>query len=274
MLTELDYVKQQQALGRRIHEHDGVFWEEVYPFYCKPAFIYKAFEPGTARPARLRSLLGYSHQVDRTENGNRALPIMVLERNRLDNFGIMSLPSKRRTKVRRGLENCVIRAIEDLEPVLEQMREINISQSLRQAKQAGAEAPVSRYLQEADDWRSQIRREFQQKNRTWIGAFVNGLLIAYIRSYTVEGICVGQHTKAHDDAFQAKAVDALFFEWISSAAADSRCQCIISGSPLHGSLNDFKENFLFELKYLPYYSSSVWLVNTAKRLLMRGARTP
>lgn len=272
MLTEADFVKQQQALGRRIHQHDGVFWEEVYPFYCKPAFVYKAFDPGTARPARLRSLLGYSHQVLTPGLGNRTVPFMVLDRPGLDGFGLMKLPPKKRNKVRRALEHCEVKPITDLETVLERMREINLSQAVRQEQGAGAEVPPRRYTEEAEDWRAQIRQEFALEGREWWGAFVDGVLAAYLRTYQVDGIRVIQQTKAHTDYFKFHPVDALYYAVLSTAAADSNCQRIMNGDPRHGSLNHFKEQFLFKAKEYHYHSSNAWLVNTVKRLLIRGAR--
>ncbi|MDS4068159.1 MAG: hypothetical protein RKO24_00890 [Candidatus Competibacter sp.] len=268
MLTEADYVKQQQSLGRRIHEHDGVFWEEVYPFYCKPAFVYRAFDPGTARPARWRSLLGYSHQVCARERGNRTVPFMVLERERLDDFGLMKLPTKKRNQVRRALEHCAIQPITDLELVLERLREINLSQAVRQEQGAGAEAPARRYTEEAEAWRAQIRREFALEEREWWGAFVDGALVAYLRTYQVDGIRIIQQTKADTAYFKFHPVDALYYEVLSRAATDATCQRIVNGDPRHESLNHFKEQFLFRAVEYPYYSSNAWLVNAAKRLVL------
>ncbi len=266
MLTEAEFVKQQKSLGRKIHEHDGVFWEEVYPFYCKPAFIYKAFAPKTARPAPWRSLLGYSHQVLTREQGNRTVPFMVLERDRLDDFGLMKLPPKKRNKVRRALEQCHIQPIHDLEQELERMREINLSQALRQERGEGAEAPASRYTDEAEDWRRQVRGEFALMGREWWGAYVNGVLAAYLRTYQVDGIRIIQQVKSDTEYFRFHPVDALYFDVLSRAAGDLSCQRIMNGDPRHASLNHYKEQFLFQAVEYPYYSSNAWLVNTAKRL--------
>ena len=159
MLSIEEFVDQQKSLGRRIHKHDGVFWEEVYPFYCKPAFIYQSLVPREVRPARRRSILGYSHQVHIKDEGNRLFPVMVLERKRLDDFSLSRLPQKKRNQVRRALEHCVIKPITDIDQQLERMREINISQSLRQEQGAGAETPKRRYIDEADEWRTQMRRQ-------------------------------------------------------------------------------------------------------------------
>ena len=265
MLTEAEFVEQQRSLGRRIHEHDGVFWEEVYRFYCKPAFIYRSFERGSAKPHPLRRLLGYSHQVTDETQSNRRLQVMMLERSTLDAFGIQSLPGKKRNKVRRALENCQVSPINPVEGFIERMREINISQTQRESRGAGAVVPLERYTDQADDWRRQIRAEARLPGREWWGAFVDGELGAYLRTYQVDGIRVIQQTKAHTDYLKKKPVDALYFHVLSQAADEPSCQRIVNGGVAHPSLNRFKEQFLFRPFDLPMYSSSAWLVDLYKR---------
>ncbi len=272
-LTEAEFAGQQRSLGRRIHEHDGVFWEEVYPFYCKPAFPYRAFDCGVARPARLQSLLGYSHQVVLPEQGNGWRSLMVLDRECLDRFSLQKLPSKKRNQVRRAMEQCVILPITDMEAHLERIREINIVQAVRQAQGAGAEGPASRYIAQAYAWRAQIRREFNlEVNREWWGAYVDETLVAYLRTYQVDGIRVIQQAKADTTYFKHYPMDALYFTVLRKASENTACRCIINGSPLHESVNHFKEQFLFKhLKY-PCFSSIAWLVKTAKIVFFVAAR--
>lgn len=269
MLTEIDFVKQQQSLGRKIHEHDGIFWEEVYPFYCKPAFIYKAFAPKGARPSPWRSLGGYSHQVLTPEQANRTVPFMVLERDRLNDFGLIKLPQRKRNQVRRALEQCQIRPIHDLEPELERMREINLSQALRHEKAEHADIPAKHYVDKASEWYLQIRGEFKLLGREWWGAYVNGVLAAYLRTYQVDGIRIIQQVKSDTGYFRFHPVDALYYDVLSRAATDTTCQRIINGDPKHASLNHFKEQFLFQPINFPLYSSRAKLVEFAKRNILR-----
>lgn len=270
MLTEDQFAEQQRALGYRIHEHDGVFWEEVYPFYCKPAFPFRAVDRGAARPARLRCLLGYSHRVPRIEQGNRNLPIMLLEREQLEGFSLQSLSAKKRNQVRRAMERCKIQPIVDIELHLERIREINVAQSLRQEQGSGSEVPPARYIDEADDWRRQIRREFTVEiGREWWGAFVDGELAAYIRTYQVDSVRVIQQAKADTEYFRYYPVDALYFTVLSIASEDAKCQCIVNGYPMHQSLNRFKENFLFKPTAFPVFDSCAWLVELGKKLIRK-----
>ena len=272
MLTEAQYVEQQRALGRRIHEHDGVFWEEIHPFYCKPAFVYKAFACGAARPARWRSLLGYSHQVLRPEQANRSLPVMVLPRERLEGFGLPALPQKKRNNVRRALEHCEVRMIENIESVLERLRAINLSQAVRHDQGAGSEVSAQRYTAEADAWRAQMRREAALAGREWWGAYVGGELAAYLRTFQVEDIRVIQQAKADTDYLKSYPMDAIYYNVLLAAAADPVCRLIVNGRPQHPSLNHYKEQFLFRADEFPYYSSHALLVELGKRALQLQKR--
>jgi len=273
MLSIEEFVDQQKSLGRRIHKHDGIYWEEIYPFYCKPAFPYTQFNRGDARPSPFRSFLGYSHQVNNSEHGNRWSPFMAIERPILDSFSLLQLPSKKRNNVRRALDHCLINPILDIELHIERIREINVSQSLRQEQGAGAETPVRRYRDEAEKWREQMRREFLLSGREWWGAFLDGVLVAYLRTYQVEKIRVIQQTKVDTAYFKFYPMDALYYTVLSHAAADNTCQRILNGDPRHVSLNHYKEQFLFSAVEYPVYSSNAWVVELGKNLLLHSSRS-
>lgn len=273
MLTEAQYVEQQRSLGRRIHGHDGTWWEETYPCYCKPAFIYKVLPRGV-RPARRHSWLGYGHLVARPEEGNRTLPMMALDRNRLEDFGLPKLPSKKRNNVRRALEKCAVAPLTDIEKHLERIRLINVSQAMRHEEQVGAQIPASRYVAEADSWRAQIRSSFALVGREWWGAFVGGELVAYLRTYQVDGVRVIQHAKVDADYYKFYPMDALYFTVLASAAADPVCRLVLNGRPMHPSLNHFKEQFLFAAVAFPYYSTHAGLMELGKRLRARWRGGP
>lgn len=274
MLTEAQYVEQQRALGRRLHEHGGVWWEEVYPCYCKPAFIYKVLPRGV-RPARRYSWLGYGHLVARLEEGNRTLPMMALDRSRLEDFGLTKLPSKKRNNVRRALEKCSVAPLADIETHLERIRAINVAQALRHEENVGAQIPARRYTAEADSWRAQIRAQFALAGREWWGAFVDGELAAYLRTYQVDGVRVIQHAKVDADYYKFYPMDALYYTVLAAAAADPVCRLILNGRPMHPSLNHFKEQFLFAAVDFPYFSTHAGLMELGKRLRARwhGWRT-
>jgi len=266
MLTEEQFVKQQIGLGRNIHRHDGVYWEQTHKFYCKPAFAYKSFRSGLFRPCPFKSLFGYTHQVswDEREQANRTMSLMTIEGERLNQFELRNLPSRKRTYIRRFFRSHEIRLIDEIEPHIERVRKINLDQAQRQEGLGSPETPAKRYVEEAQFWRDQIRREFPLYGREWWGAFVNGNLAAYLRTYQVDGIRVIQHVKSHRDLLQHHPVDALYYHILKRSSEDGSCQKIINGAPLHASLNRFKEQFLFRDTKIPYFASRPWILNIGK----------
>jgi hypothetical protein len=112
-----------------------------------------------------------------------------------------------------------------------------------------------------------MRSEAALEGREWWGAFVDGVLAAYLRTFQVDGIRIIQQAKADTDYLKACPMDALYFTVLNHAAADPACRILFNGRPQHPSLNHYKEQFLFRADKLPYYSSHAGLVELGKRAL-------
>ena len=190
---------------------------------------------------------------------------MVLEGTDLSDFSLSKFRSERRNKLKKAVRECLVRPIDNLEARLEEMRQINISQSLRQAAKHGAETPSGRYINGAEAWRTQIRREFSLPGREWWGSFVGGSLVAYMTTYEVEKVRIIEKTKSHTAALAHRPVDALYLTVISAAAAAGTCDRILNGSPQHVSLDRYKEEFCFKAVEYPYHSSHATWIEFAKR---------
>lgn len=268
MLTEQEYVEQLRQSGHRIHEHDGVYWEQTYPFFCRPALFFRAFDPGTARPAAFKSLLGYSHEIEDANKATHFRTFLVLTRDVLNDYSIPNLLPKKRSQVRQALRNCEVKLITKLdEDLLERIRQINIAQAIRQEKGFGAETPVDRYVKELEQWKKQIRNEFRLAGREWWGAYVDGVLVAYIKTYQIDSTRIIEQTKTDSQYAQQKPMDALYYTVIETAAKELSCTRILNGTPLHPSLTLYKEQFLFKEVTYPYFSSNYKLTQTIKKLL-------
>lgn len=270
MLTEAQYAEQQSQLGRKIHEHDGVFWEQPYPFYCRPVFFMAAFQVGAATPHPLKCMLGFSHQTTDSSKATDYKTFMEINRGDLNGYNIQKLLPKKRSQVRQALKTCEVKLIPSLnDEVLERIRQINIQQAFRQENGYGAETPSARYIKQKKEWENQVQREFALQGREWWGAYYGGLLIAYIKTYQVGAIRIIEQTKADTQYLMQKPMDALYYSIIEEASKESTCLKIINGTPLHPSLNLYKAQFLFkEVKY-PYFSSNYKMVKNIKRLMWK-----
>jgi len=273
LLTEEQYAQQLKSLGHRVHVSDGVWWQSIYPFYCKPAFVFRAVSPGSARPRLRHSLLGYSHQVPSEREGNRHVSYMVLA-DELRSFSLSSIKSVKRNQVRRGLELCEIRQIVEIEPFLERIRQINVSQAIRQESRFGAETPATRYIDKADRWRLQVIREFRLGDREWWAASVEGMIAAYMVTYQVETVRIIEKVKSDTEYLKSYPVDALYFTVLEAAAKERTCELVVNGQPLHRSLDHYKEQFLFKAKQYPYFSSHAGLIELCKRHAPNSRRPP
>lgn len=270
MLTEALFIEQLRQLGRKIHEYDGVFWEQTYPFYCRPAFVYRAFERGKFKPHPYKCLFGYSHLTESEQGISSYRSFMEIDRYTLDIYSIDLLKPRRRTQVRKALRDVDIKLIDRLDSeLLERVRQINVAQALRQEKGNGSETPATRYIKEKNEWEKQIIQEFNLEFREWWGAFHHEKLIAYIKTYQVDGIRIIEHTKADTESLSLRPMDALYFKVIELAKNDKLCNRLVNGTPIHSSLNRYKEDFLFkEVKY-PYYNSNQKIVNLVKKLIKK-----
>lgn len=254
MLTEAEFAEQQRQLGRRIHEHDGVWWETKFPFYTKPAFEFRAFAPRSARPKWSRSFLGYSHQVPQPEMGNRLLEFMVLDGESLRGFGMARLGPKKRNQVRKGLKHCHVELISDLMAHLEEAREINITQSQRQMATGSFDRPMAYYSGKADVWRKEMLARFGLKGWCWWGAFSEGRLVAYMQTLAVEGKLMIMGMKSHTSYLPLCPVDAIYFTVLSQAAGDAGVEQVVNGRPQRESLDRYKEQFLFRRVVVQYFT--------------------
>lgn len=256
-LSEQEYVEQNPQYFRRLHVHDGIWWDQIYPGYARPAFKFRSMAPKTARPAWAKSWLGYSHCVPDTEMGNAVVRYMVLEGEDLRAFSLARLGTLKRNRVRKGCKHCEVKEVPDLESCLEEAREVCASHSLRGASTRHAHhvAP-SFFTEQADTWRKQMRRDFACRGRSWFGAWHAGRLVGYIATLRVEDVLLIEKVKLHTEFLPQCPSDALYFYVLSEAARDETCRRIINSAPQRPGLDRFKELFFFKPTSLPLYVSN------------------
>lgn len=267
MLTEAGLAEELRKLGRKVHEHNGVWWEMTSPFYTKPVSEFRPFLPGKARPDLLKSFLGYSHQVPERKYANRTLEFMILEGEDLRQFSMARLRSEKRNQVRKGLKLCEIRPIDDIDSWLEDIRQINISQARRMMDDDTFGLPYTHYIDHEQEWKADMRRHKSMLGHEWVGAFYQGSLAAYMITCQVENIRFIQVMKSHTDHLKLCATDAIYFTVLEKAGQTLDCDRIVNGGPGREGLNRFKEQFLFRRTEAFYYTSATGLHRMAKELL-------
>lgn len=258
-MTEQEYAEQEQSMGARVHLHRGVWWREVYPFYYKPVFEVRELSLGESSPSAWRSLLGYSHVVKQPASGNRSMEYMVMSGVDLASFALNKLRDAKRAQVRKGLRSLTIRELEAADPVLEDLRAINIAQANRQQAKSGFGLAADYYTQHRREWEDEHRRLFALPKRGKWGAFAEGKLVAYAVAFIVADTGFISAVKSHTDYLHLCSNDALYFTFLESLRATGMCTRVFNGAPSIPSLNRFKEQFLFQPTSLGVYTHGLWL---------------
>jgi len=267
-LTEQEYVEENPQFFRRLHVHDGIWWDQIYPGYARPAFKFQELVPKTARPARSESWLGYSHCVPAVDMGNAAVPYMVLEGEDLREFSLARLGTLKRNRVRKGLKHCEVKEVPELESCLEEAREVCASHSLRGAATRHAHhVSPSFFTEQAETWRKQMRRDFACRGRSWFGAWREGRLVGYVATLRVNDVVLIEKVKLHTEFLPFCPSDALYFHVLSDAAQDKTCRRIFNSAPQRPGLDRFKELFFFKPTPIPLYVSNPVLYRCAMRAM-------
>lgn len=271
MITEEEFAREEVKLGKSVHFHQGRWWVRAAPFYCKPVHEFRPIRRGESRPRLWRSFLGYSHQVPDNEEAARWLRWNILHSDSLRAFSLQRIGGKKRNKVRQGLHQCEVRRLELGSITLEQMREINIQQARRfaEAGEAGTFLPAEYYERQQERWRADISRYFFHAGHEFLGAFVGGVLAAYVDLIRIEDTWMFGAVKSRTDMLEHRPVDALYFTILSNAAADATCARVVNGGPdgARESLIRFKEEWGLKVVSIPYYSLSLVSVEALKKLL-------
>ena len=255
-MTEAEYIHQQRLLGWKIHENAGVYWRQKNSFFAQPVFEFRPFSVGFSVPKKIHSLLGYVHQVPDARQANKIVQFMGMSGETIRSYSLNQLDGKKRNKVRQGLKNCAVKAIEDIALHLEEMRQINISQASRLMGDVRFDTAPSAYVKNAEAWKQKMKTLFALPGRKWWGAFVGGKLIAYVVTLHIEDIVFFDTTKTHTEAFRFRPTDALYHTILEYLATDKTCARIMNSQVSRPSLDEFKQQFLFRATPVYYYYSN------------------
>lgn len=273
MASEEIFAKEEAKLGKNIHFHDGVWWVQSAPFYCKPVNEFRPLRKKSAKPNFLKAMGGYSHQVCDDADATRSLAWNVLEGENLMQFSIERLNSKRRNIVRGGLRDCQVVEMRLDTVILEQMRQINISQAQRfiKIRNEGSFLPPDYYETHSEQWREGVQKLFSHSGHQFLGAFVNDNLAAYIDILKIEDTWLFGAVKSHYIYLKHHPVDALYYHILTMASKSNECKRVVNGGGNEPpSLTHFKEEYLLEKITKYYYSHTLISLETLRRMRTFG----
>lgn len=240
-----EYAEQELRLGKRLLKRDGVWWKEIKRCFYRPLDFHTALALGASRPDRLKALVGYEHLVPGAERANGVYVSMEVDGS--GPYDLSSFKKKRRYCIKRGLEELEIRRVEDLEEVLDQIYEVNVSAYARFDWPGNHEGMTNRDLLE-----KHARRTFGLPGRQdFFGAFYQGRLVAHLSSIQLEPVMMICSYLAHSDYLQYFPSEALIYTFTKQALEKPGIQRITFGPECaRESLNQFKEHMGFKrVKY-------------------------
>lgn len=260
-MTSQEFIEQQIAAGYKVHFNGGTWWQESFPFFCRPVVPFKEINPGESEPKFHKSFLGYKHLVRDKQLANQYWSVMLLGENKLKDYSIHTLSSPKKAQIRKGLKNVEIKRIENIDIILEDIK--NICISTRQRTKHGK--PETYYL--TKEWRSWIKKEFALPKREWWGAYFEGRLIAYTYSVQIDETMYIYAAKSHTDYLDRCPNDALFFTFINYCKDLPDCKQIVfgDGGAATPSLNAFKKKLGFEEVNLPVYTHYSSIISLYKK---------
>ena len=262
-----------KAIGKAAHYHDGVWWQQVAPGFCKPVDVLRTFAPGSARPTFSRRWLGYSHVVPDDAPSNHAWNVMYLEGEGLQSFDLTRVsPKRKQQKIKQAIKTLDIRLIEEIEPLLPAMNEINAVM----ARRTGHGHSPEYYSRQRAEWERFMIREFSLPGREWWGAFHEARLVAYYYAYVVARTLHISAAKSHTDFLRLGPNDGLVFTLLHHHAQAGDCDRVIYGdwSPEVPTLNEFNECYGFRQRSLPIFRAMTPIMRLARRWKNRRSVEP
>lgn len=249
-----------QQRGRRILESAGTLW------YSTNARIYLRipfYEPFDPPRAELAAMMHRAHIVGvRYPSLRRAgLPSGVYL-FRQKHYDLSSIHQKQRPRVRRGLESCEVREVDETE-LLVQGLQCNLDTMERQNRFDGE-------FGEPNKWRGLVNAVKKCQGVRAIGAFTNQRLAAYAITCREDGWIQILHQMSRRDSLDQFPNHALTYTLTKSAAEDSRVEGIcygVVGLSSGDGLHEYKLRF----GYYVQQQNSVFLLHPGIEKLLSNS---
>lgn len=199
VLTEPDFARWQERLGKRVVEHLGRFWTVPVTGFMQPVHLLAKLRPEEAtQPAR--ACWGFRARLADGEAGaNGSIAVHVTPD--LDGYGLDRLSRQRRKEIRRCLRRFDVVALRTPDLLLDQGYSI--------ARQAGLRQPR---LALADPAAFRLRAESQLGERLGMSLAVldRGRLLAFSLCHAVDGVAYSDGTYVADEVADAHIPLTLF----------------------------------------------------------------
>jgi hypothetical protein len=250
---EDEFAHEQQAAGDRVHLHDGVWWRDMRYGFCQPCFPLRAVDHRQARPNFLRSPAGFMHAAAPGSPSNGTFRMIM--REGMQEYSLQQLDRRKRNVVRSAITRLEVRPVTRLDDLIGDGYEVYASWRERTGWGTDKrERPVYEH------W---ITSAFRRRNRTVLGAYCQGKLVAFMLPCAVHNAAFISYIASHSDALWAYPNDALYHAFLCIARQTPGVEVANMGTvSSKATLDKFKLCY-GQVKEMPCYS---W-INPAVRLV-------
>jgi len=259
------YIEQERKIRQKVHFHGGVWWKQSSFQSCQPLYPLQEIPTGSSRPGFTKALIRYSHLVPPGSVGKIQWDCMFLEEDALAGFSFEGLKHEKRKAVNRGKRSGLkVERIENIENHWPDLQQIYIST----ANRTSYGLPGSYYVENEDDWKTNLKNEFDLVGRDWFGVFSEDTLVGFLYSCLVDGTASLLVTKYNDDYRNMRPTDFLHYHVILNYQDHPKCHKIYAGRSVTATptIDRFKSAFGF--KRIP-----IQAFECVNRFVMAGAKS-
>ena len=273
-MTLDEFIDQERRIRPGVHLHDGIWWKTNSFGCCSPLFPLQAIEPGTRRPAFLKSFIRYHHiaTAASAQKGDTNLVLqnrIMMPEAALSSYSIQSIEDRKRRQainrsVRRGF---FTRPIEELGAFRYDLFEIYVST----AKRNKHGLPPGWYQENERLWWENLQTEFSLQGRQWLGVFLEDKLVGFLYWCVVQNTALWLVTKSNADFVASDPNDLLWHEGIEACQRTLDCANIDTGwaIPIPESIDWRKRTFGFRPIPMNVYSYMNPAINRSVRFVFR-----
>jgi len=211
------YAKFLKQMGHNVRQTDGIFWFDTMPHvYMNFPFQY-IIEP---KNVDWEFVLGNDGWIVRypcdLNLGRKSYRIIADQKD----YDLHCLSGKARNQTRRGLENCQVRPID-----FEELETCGIDINKDTLKRQGRTIPrgFDRY------WKKYFREAARSDGAHAWGAFVDGMLVAYLIAFFMEDVSHILILRSLRTALKKYPNNALIFSYLKSTLSNDKISCVSIG---------------------------------------------
>ncbi len=247
-MTKDEYIESKKKAGHILHQHDGVWWENVRPGYCKPAIKYEAIPPLEVRPAFKNSYIGYSHRITNIKYATGFWQPFILNEKGLAEWSIDTLKNgKRRGSIKKGLKVNEVKRLNNVEHYREEFARVLKSTALRN----GHGHPPEYYDLDKNEWWDTIMK-VDHYSEFWC-AFQNDTLAGYISLHVLGDRVIIDGVKSDTNLLPGCPMDAIIFHFLMDLKERGGIKEIWYGGKSNTpTLDKFKMSYGFVITKIPY----------------------